>query len=126
MYLTGCTHCEALAPALEEKKVGNFYNQQFVSMKIEANSALAKSMQEKQKLYFSEFPLLFYCDTNGNLLHQTTPLHQPTREQYSKEVIKKAKDAQSPAISTSGYPLLPSVQVGTQPILRREIVIQFI
>jgi hypothetical protein len=89
---------------LEEKKVGNFYNQQFVSMKIEANSALAKSMQEKQKLYFSEFPLLFYCDTNGNLLHQTTPLHQPTREQYSKEVIKKAKDAQSPAISTSGYP----------------------
>lgn len=73
-------------------------------MKIEANSALAKSMQEKQKLYFSEFPLLFYCDTNGNLLHQTTPLHQPTREQYSKEVIKKAKDAQSPAISTSGYP----------------------
>lgn len=104
VYLTGCNHCEALAPVLEEKKVGDFYNQQFVSMKIEANSALAKSMQEKQKLYFPEFPLLFYYDAHGNLLHQTTPLHHPTREQNIEEVIKKAKEAQSPSTSTSGYP----------------------
>ncbi len=49
IFLTGCSHCEALAPVLDEKKVGDFYNATFVSAKYEANSPLSKALQETKK-----------------------------------------------------------------------------
>lgn len=104
IYLKGCTHCEALAPVLEEKQVGDYYNTTFVNMKMEANSAMARSLQEKKKLYFPEFPLLLYFDGNGELLHQTTPMHKPTRAENIQDIINEGKKAGDPAQRTSGYP----------------------
>ncbi|TDB67844.1 thioredoxin family protein [Arundinibacter roseus] len=104
IYLNGCPHCEALAPVLTEKKVGDFYNSAFVSLKAEANSALAKSLQDKQKLYFPEFPLFFFFDASGKLLHQATPSDKPTRPEFIEEVLRHGTNALNPAVRTSSYP----------------------
>ncbi|MBU1821331.1 MAG: thioredoxin family protein [Bacteroidetes bacterium] len=104
VYLNGCPHCEALAPVLTDKKVGDYYNPRFVSMKVEANSALSKALQNKQKLFYPEFPLLFYFDATGKLLHQATPAEKPNRTEFIEEVIRHAADAQSPEVRTSSYP----------------------
>ena len=101
--LKGCPHCEALAPVLEEKKVGDFFNPKFVSAKYEANSPLSKALQEKKKLHYPEFPLFFFFDADGNLVHQASPSDKPTRPEFIEEVLRHASDALSPATRTSGY-----------------------
>lgn len=103
IYLKGCSHCEAIAPVLKEEKVGDFFNSNFVSAKYEANDPLSKDLQEKKKLYFPEFPLLFFFDAEGNLIHQVTPSDQPTRPEFIAEVLRHANDALAPATRTSGY-----------------------
>ena len=103
IYLKGCPHCEALAPVLEEKKVGDFFNPKFVSAKYEANSPLSKALQEKKKLHYPEFPLFFFFDADGQLIHQASPSDNPTRPEFIEEVLRHANDALSPATRTSGY-----------------------
>lgn len=103
VYLTGCPHCEALDPVLMEKKVGDYFNSRFVSMKLEANSPSSKALQEKKQLHYPQFPLLFFFDSEGNLLHQATPADKPTRAEFIDEVIRHASDALTPATRTSGY-----------------------
>lgn len=104
IFLTGCSHCEALAPVLDEKKVGDFYNATFVSAKYEANSPLSKALQETKKIGYSEFPLLLFFDASGQLIHQATPTDKPTRPEFIQEVLRHGSDALSPATRTSGYP----------------------
>lgn len=103
IYLKGCPHCEALAPVLEEKKVGDFFNSKFVSAKYEANSPRSKTLQEKKKLHYPEFPLFFFFDADGTLIHQATPSDKPTRPEFIEEVLRHANDALSPTTRTSGY-----------------------
>ncbi len=103
IYLNGCPHCEALAPVLEEKKAGDFFNPKFVSAKYEANASLSKALQEKKKLHYPEFPLLFFFNADGTLIHQATPSDQPTRPEFIEEVLRHANDALSPATRTSSY-----------------------
>jgi len=104
IYLTGCPHCEALVPVLEEKKVGDFYDSTFVSAKYEANSPLSKELQEKKKILYSEFPLFLFFDTSGQLIHQATPTDKPTRPEFIQEVLRHGHDALSPVTRTSSYP----------------------
>jgi thiol-disulfide isomerase/thioredoxin len=104
IFLNGCSHCEALAPVLDEKKVGDFYNATFVSAKYEANSPLSKALQETKKIGYAEFPLLLFFDADGQLIHQATPTDKPTRSEFIQEVLRHGNDALSPATRTSGYP----------------------
>ncbi|MFB9292763.1 hypothetical protein ACFFSP_04760 [Persicitalea jodogahamensis] len=103
MYLKGCPHCEALAPVLEENKVGEFFNPKFVSAKYEANAPLSKALQEKKKLHYPEFPLFFFFNADGELIHQASPSDKPTRPEFIEEVIRHANEALSPATRTSSY-----------------------
>lgn len=104
IYLKGCSHCEALAPVLDEKKVVDFYDSTFVSAKYEANAPLSKALQEKKKIVYSEFPLFLFFDASGQLIHQATPTDKPTRPEFIQEVLRHGQDALSPATRTSGYP----------------------
>lgn len=103
VHLKGCPHCEALAPVLEEKEVGTFFNTHFVSWKIEANSAESSAFQKEKGVTYPEFPLFFFFDSSGNLLHMATPADKSTREEFSKEVIMQGKTALNPEERTSGY-----------------------
>ena len=103
VYLNGCPHCAALAPVLQEKKVGDFWNPAFVSMKVEANSQLSKELQQAKGLTYPEFPLFFFFDGTGALIHQAAPGEMPTRAAFIEEVIKHGKEALSPTLRTSNY-----------------------
>jgi hypothetical protein len=104
IFLKGCSHCEALAPVLTEKKVGEFYDSTFVSAKYEANSPLSVDLQKNKKIVYSEFPLFLFFDTSGKLIHQATPIDKPTRPEFIQEVLRHGNDALSPTTRTSSYP----------------------
>jgi hypothetical protein len=104
IYLNGCPHCAALAPVLQEKKVGDFFNAAFVNTKIEANSTASKELQMQKGLTYPEFPLFFFFDTNGQLIHQAAPAERPNRTEFINEVLKHGNEALTPALRTSNYP----------------------
>lgn len=103
VYLNGCPHCAALAPVLQEKKVGEFFNPAFVSSKIEANSPISKELQLQKGITYPEFPLLFFFDANGQLIHQAAPAERPNRAEFITEVIKHGNEALTPTLRTSNY-----------------------
>lgn len=103
VYLTGCPHCEALAPILTEKTVGDFYNANFVSWKIEANAPESKALQQTQNITYPEFPLLLFFDTDGSLMHVSTPAEQANTQDFISEVVAQGRIALNPAQRTASY-----------------------
>lgn len=103
VYLNGCPHCAALEPILKEKKVGDFWNPSFVSMKIEANSQVSKELQQAKGITYTEFPLFFFFDTNGQLIHQSAPSETPNKAAFIQEVIQLGNEALTPQLRTSNY-----------------------
>lgn len=103
VHLTGCPHCEALAPVLADKAVGDYFNKQFISWRTEANSKESAAFQKLAGVTYPEFPMLFFFGVDGKLLHMATPSEQPTREGFVDHVIATGKRAFDPAQRTSGY-----------------------
>lgn len=104
VYLNGCPHCAALEPVLKEKKVGDFWNPSFVSMKIEANSQASRELQQTKGITYPEFPLFFFFDANGQLIHQAAPSEKSDRPSFIQEVLNIGNEALSPQLRTSYYP----------------------
>lgn len=104
VYLTGCPHCEALAPILTEKPVGDFFNANFISWKVEANAPESMALQKTKDITYPEFPLFLFFDPEGNLLHIGTPAEQTTKTAFIDEVISAGRTALNPAQRTSSYP----------------------
>lgn len=104
IYLNGCPHCAALAPVLEEKKVGDFFNANFVSMKLEANSDDSKVIQTQKGITYVEFPLfLFFDPATGNLIHQAPPMERPNRAEFIEEVLRHGSDVLDPGKRSTAY-----------------------
>lgn len=103
IYLTGCPHCEALAPVLKEPSVGKFYNQEFISWKTEANSAESKAFQRLKNVTYPEFPLLFFFSPTGEMIHMATPQEQQNRQDFINELISIGQIAKDPKQRTGGY-----------------------
>ena len=103
VYLTGCPHCEALAPVLAEKLVGTFYNTHFVSWQVEANQAESKILQQKLHITFPEFPLFLFLGVDGTLQHVATPAEQTTRTAFMEEVLRHGQTALDPNQRSSAY-----------------------
>jgi thiol-disulfide isomerase/thioredoxin len=103
VYLNGCPHCQALEPILGKKEVGDFFNQNFVNSKIEANSELSKELQIAKKIKYPDFPQFLFFDGDGNLIHQASPSEMPTTPLFIEEVLKHGKDALDPKERTANY-----------------------
>lgn len=104
IYLNGCPHCAALAPVLEEKRVGDYFNSKFISIKIEANSDDSKFLQQQKGVTYIEFPMFFFFDpASGQIIHQASPGDLPSREKAIEEVIKHGRDALDTNERTSNY-----------------------
>lgn len=103
VYLKGCPHCEALAPILNERSVGDFFNANFVSWKVEANSPEADAMQKEKQIGFPEYPLCLFFDSEGNLIHVSAVAEKTEKAAFIDEVISVGRTALNPAQRASGY-----------------------
>ncbi|MBD2754179.1 thioredoxin family protein [Spirosoma validum] len=103
VYLKGCPHCEALAPILDEKPVGDFFNANFVSWKVEANSPEADALQKEKQIGFPEYPLCLFFDSDGTLIHVSAVAEKKEKAAFIEEVISVGRTALNPAQRASGY-----------------------
>ncbi|MDZ7936260.1 MAG: thioredoxin family protein [Emticicia sp.] len=96
-YSPKCPVCMSLEPTLKNAEVGKYYNQNFVSFKLNVEDAKQVAFLNKKNIYLPGFPLFFYFDNNQNLLHNTDPTNTP------KDFIKHAQTGLDPNTRTGGY-----------------------
>jgi thiol-disulfide isomerase/thioredoxin len=69
VYSESCHVCQSFIPIFKEQKVSDFYNQNFLSYKIEVNSPEFQSFILGRKIFVPSLPLLLYLDENKNVVH---------------------------------------------------------
>ncbi len=69
-YTTWCGPCKYLAKnVFTQKEVGDFYNKNFVNVKMDMESEAGKPLMAKYNV--SAFPTLLWLDSDGNIQHKT-------------------------------------------------------
>ena len=96
-YSPKCPVCMSLEPTLKNSEVGKFYNQNFVSFKLNVEDAKQVAFLNKKNIYLPGFPLFFYFDKDQNLIHNTDPTNTP------KDFIKHAQTALDQNQRTGGF-----------------------
>jgi thioredoxin-related protein len=72
-YHPQCPICMALEPTLKEKEVGNYYNQFYVSYKLNLSDQNQVKFLTDKKLYLPSFPMMLFFDTEKKLIHNVEP-----------------------------------------------------
>ncbi len=72
-YHPQCPVCMALEPTLKDKEVGSFYNQSFVSYKLNLSDQNQVKFLTERKLHLPSFPMVLFFDTEKNLIHNAEP-----------------------------------------------------
>ncbi len=97
VYSKTCHHCAAFEPIFKEKSVADYYNQNFISYKLEVASADVRNFLTPKHLYAPSLPLFLFFDANENLLHFA--MSNPT----AAETIKHAQTALNPALRSANF-----------------------
>ncbi|MEY8685384.1 thioredoxin family protein [Bacteroides sp. AN502(2024)] len=70
-YTSWCGPCKALSKnVFTQKKVGDFFNPQFINVKYDMEKGDGKMLQERYKSYIVGYPTLLLIDKNGKVLQQ--------------------------------------------------------
>lgn len=69
VYSKTCTHCASFLPIFQDKKVADFYNQNFINYKIEVQSNDVRQFMTPKRLFAPSLPLFLFFDPNENLTH---------------------------------------------------------
>lgn len=93
VYSPTCHVCQSFVPVFNDASVGNIYNQNFVSYKLNVTSQEAMAFLNVQKIYVPSLPLLLFFDKNVKLQHigiMGEGMNQP------QVVLRSASDALDP------------------------------
>jgi len=98
-YAVWCGPCKRMASQVfTDKKVGDFYNINFVNMKLDMEKG--EGLKFRQKYPVSAFPTLYYIDSSGEVLHKVKGAQQSedflkmglmvlSKVDYSKDFVEK-------------------------------------
>jgi thiol-disulfide isomerase/thioredoxin len=73
-YNSDCTVCKKLAPLLLDQKLGDYYNQHFVSYQMNTKNKISdfeKALLNQNSLYFESVPFFVFFDVDKNYLHHS-------------------------------------------------------
>ncbi|RIV20644.1 DUF255 domain-containing protein [Fibrisoma montanum] len=64
-----CHVCESFVPTLNDARVGRFYNDKFISTKLDIGLPATKQFLDRRQLFVPSLPLFLYFDPQQNLIH---------------------------------------------------------
>jgi thiol-disulfide isomerase/thioredoxin len=97
IYSNSCHHCAEMEPNFKDKSVANFYNQNFVSYKLEVTSGDVQAFLNPRKLFAPSLPMFLYFDGNENVVHFAMSNPKPD------EVVKHGQTAKNTTARASNY-----------------------
>ncbi len=100
VYAPTCHVCNAFKPTFELPQVGTFFNQNFISYKLDITSPEGSAFLNKQGLYIPSTPTMLFFDKDVKLMH----IGILGEENNSAQILINAgTKALNPAQRTSAY-----------------------
>lgn len=100
VYAPTCHVCSAFAPTFNLPQVGNYFNQNFISYKLDITTPEGSAFLNKQGLYILSTPTLLFFDKDVKLMHVSILGENNNTGQV---LIDAGKKALNPAQRTSAY-----------------------
>ena len=100
VYAPTCHVCSAFAPTFNLPQVGNYYNQNFISYKLDITTPEGAAFVNKQGLYILSTPTLLFFDKDVKLMHINI---LGENNNSSQVLIEAGTKALNPAQRTSAY-----------------------
>lgn len=97
VYSKTCHHCAEMEPNLKLKEIGDFYNQNFISYKLEVSTEDVRNFLTPKRIFAPSLPMFLYFDANETLLHFAMSLPK------SSEVIRHGQTALDPAKRAANF-----------------------
>ncbi|MCY7351262.1 MAG: thioredoxin family protein, partial [Cytophagaceae bacterium] len=97
IFSPSCHVCASFVPTFENVGVGKFYNEKFVSYRLDVNSQEAQGFLTKQRIFVPSLPLLMYFDKDVSLLHALNV------NNTTNDVIAAAGNALNPTSRAASY-----------------------
>ncbi|GAB4017698.1 thioredoxin family protein [Spirosoma koreense] len=69
IYSPSCHICQSFVPTLSDSRVGKFYNDKFISTKLDIALRSTQSFLNERRLLVPSLPLFLYFDPQQNLIH---------------------------------------------------------
>lgn len=69
IYSPTCHVCESFIPTLADTRVGRFYNEKFISTKLDIALPSTRQFLDRNRLFVPSLPLFLYFDPQQNLIH---------------------------------------------------------
>ena len=111
VYAPTCHVCNAFKPTFELPQVGNYYNQNFISYKLDITTPEGTAFLNKQGLYILSTPTLLFFDKEVKLMHISILGENNNSGQV---LIEAGTKALNPSQRTSAYK--PSYRSGNREI----------
>lgn len=90
IYSPTCHVCQSFIPTLADVRVGKFYNDKFLSTKLDIAQASTRQFLDRNRLFVPSLPLFLYFDPQQNLIHFAMSSNS------TDEVIRHGTNALSP------------------------------
>lgn len=100
VYAPTCHVCSAFKPTFELQQVGNYYNQNFISYKLDITTPEGSAFLKKQDLYILSTPTLLFFDKEVKLIHISILGENNNSGQV---LIEAGTKALNPSQRTSAY-----------------------
>lgn len=92
-----CHVCASFVPTFENAAVGQVYNRNFVSYRLDVNSPEGQAFLGKQQIFVPSLPLFMFWNPDVTLLHALNVNNS------TDQLIAAATNALNPAARASGY-----------------------
>ncbi|MCK8494497.1 MULTISPECIES: thioredoxin family protein [Spirosoma] len=86
-----CHVCQSFVPTLADARVGKYYNDKFLSTKLDIGQPSTRTFLDKHHLFVPSLPLFLYFDPQQNLVHFAMSNNS------TDEVIRHGTNALSPS-----------------------------
>lgn len=100
VYAPSCHVCSAFKPTFELPQVGSYFNQNFISYKLDITTPEGTAFLNKQGLYILSTPTLLFFDKDVKLMHVTI---LGENNNSGNVLIEAAAKALNPTQRTSAY-----------------------
>lgn len=100
VYAPTCHVCNAFKPTFELPQVGNYYNQNFISYKLDITTPEGAAFLNKQGLYILSTPTLLFFDKDVKLIHISI---LGENNNSTQTLIDAGTKALNPSQRTSAY-----------------------
>lgn len=92
IYSPTCHVCQSFMPTLADGRVGKFYNEKFLSTKLDIGQPSTQAFLKSNRLFVPSLPLFLYFDPQQNLVHFAMSNNS------TDEVIRHGRNAITPQL----------------------------